>query len=58
MNVSGGQCVMTSGGPMMLKWYADSLVSLLMVSFIVNAVSVAATFNELNLSPLVATANL
>ena len=31
MRDSGGQCVMTSGGPMMLKWHADSLDSLLMV---------------------------
>ena len=33
MTVSGGQCVMTTGGPMMLKWHADNLDSLLMVSF-------------------------
>ena len=31
MTVSGGQCVMTPGGPMMLKWHADNLDSLLMV---------------------------
>ena len=33
MTVSGEQCVMTPGVPMMLKWHADSLDSLLMVSF-------------------------
>ena len=33
MTVSGGQCVMTPGGPMMLKWHADNLDSLLMVRF-------------------------
>ena len=33
MRDSGGQCVMTIGGPMMLKWHADNLDSLLMVSF-------------------------
>ena len=31
MKDSGGQCVMISGGPMMLKWHADNLDSLLMV---------------------------
>ena len=33
MNVSGGQCVMTPGESVMLKWHADNLDSLLMVSF-------------------------
>ena len=32
MSVSGGQCVITAGEPMMLKWHADSLDSLLTVS--------------------------
>ena len=31
MTVSGGQCVMTTGRPMMLKWRADNLDSLHMV---------------------------
>ena len=31
MTVSGGLCVMISGEPMMLKWHADNLDSLLMV---------------------------
>ena len=35
MRDSGGQCVMISGGPMMLKWHADSLDSLLMVIYII-----------------------
>ena len=33
MRDSGGQCVMTPGEPMMLKWHADNLDSLLTVSF-------------------------
>ena len=33
MRDGGEQCVMTPGGPMMLKWHADNLDSLLMVSF-------------------------
>ena len=35
MNVSGGRCVMISGAPMMLKWHADNLDSLLMVIYII-----------------------
>ena len=33
MRDSGGQCVIISGGPAMLKWHADSLDSLLMVTY-------------------------
>ena len=33
MRDGGEQCVMISGGPMMLKWHADNLDTLLMVSF-------------------------
>ena len=33
MRDSGGQYVMTTGGPMMLKWHADSLDSLQLVCF-------------------------
>ena len=33
MRDSGEQCVMTTGGPPMLKWHADSLDSRLMVRF-------------------------
>ena len=33
MRDSGGQYVMTPGGSVTLKWHADSLDSLLMVSF-------------------------
>ena len=33
MRDSGEQCVTISGGPMMLKWHADSLDSLLMVTY-------------------------
>ena len=31
MTVNGGQCVTIFGGPVMLRWHADSLDSLLMV---------------------------
>ena len=41
MTVNGGQCVMTTGGPMMLKWHADNLDSLLMVRFSVSVVLTA-----------------
>ena len=33
MRDSGEQCVIISGGPAMLKWHADSLDSLLMVTY-------------------------
>ena len=39
MRDSGGQYVMISGGPMMLKWHADSLDTLLMVIYISTIIS-------------------
>ena len=48
MTVNGGQCVMTTGGPVMLKWYADNLDSLLMVSFSVSVVLIAVRLFQLS----------
>ena len=47
MRDSGEQCVMISGGPMMLKWHADNLDSLRLVC-LASVVSIA-TFCELKL---------
>ena len=53
--VSGAQCVMTTGGPMMLKWHADSLDSLLMVIVSMSGVPIPVRLFEF--LPLGATAN-
>ena len=50
MRDSGGQYVTTCGGPMMPKWHADSLDSLLMVFYIAISQSRERTFTVMYIS--------